>query len=154
MPDTTISRLLSRSSISTMVTTAAIVMTRLRHRPWNARRSEKPTNRIIRIPSVLAVIAADLVAYDAPGFEGDHALAQRGHDLGVVRGHQHGRAQVVDSEQQLDDFPADQRVEVSGRLVGDDQSRSVDHRAGDRGPLLLAAGELARSLVRLFREAN
>ncbi len=49
MPETTIRRLLRRISISTIVTVAAMVMTRLRHSPWNARRSEKPMNRIISV---------------------------------------------------------------------------------------------------------
>src|SRR4249920_2967701 len=131
MPETTIRRLLRRMSISTIVTTAAMVITRLRHRPWNARRSEKPTNRIISSPLVLAVVAADLVADDAAGFEGDDALAERCHDFGVVRCHEHGRAQVVD-----------------------DQARSVDHGACDRGALLLAARQLAGPLVGLLGEAH
>ena len=59
-----------------------------------------------RIDSVLAVVAADLVANDASVLEGHDATTQRGHDLGVVRGHEHGRAQLVDAEQELDDLPA------------------------------------------------
>ena len=34
------------------------------------------------------------------------------------------------------------RVEVAGRLVGEDQRRVGDERARDRDPLLLTAGEL------------
>ena len=37
------------------------------------------------------------------------------------------------------------RVEVSGRLVGQQDQRPVDERAGDRDPLLLATGELVRA---------
>ena len=43
------------------------------------------------------------------------------------------------------------RVEVPRGLVGDDDPRVVDERAGDRGPLLLAARELGRDLLRLRR---
>src|SRR5919198_629372 len=35
------------------------------------------------------------------------------------------------------------RVEVAGRLVGEEQARAVDERAGDRDALLLAAREVA-----------
>ena len=34
----------------------------------------------------------------------------------------------------------DERVQVAGRLIGDDRARVVDERAGDGRPLLLAAG--------------
>ncbi len=120
MPDSTMTRLDSSSSIMTMVTVAARLITRLRHRPsrpagWRTSRGG---------PSgVVPVIATDLVAHDATGLEGHDPLAQRGHDLGVVGGHEHGRAHLVDAQQQLDDLPADERVEVAGRLVGDDQLR-------------------------------
>ena len=91
------------------------------------------------------VDAADLVADDPALLERDDALAEGGDDVGVVGRHQHGHAELVDPQQELDDLPADQRVEVAGRLVGDDQARVVDERPGDRGPLLLAARQLARA---------
>ena len=93
--------------------------------------------------SVLAVVrATDLVADDPALFERDDPLAQGGHDLGVVGGHQHRDAELVDAQQELEDLPADERVEVAGRLVGDDQPRVVDERPGDRRPLLLATRQL------------
>ncbi len=39
------------------------------------------------------------------------------------------------------------RVEVAGRLVGEQQARRVGDGAGDRHPLLLAAGKLARPVL-------
>ena len=39
------------------------------------------------------------------------------------------------------------RVEVAGRLVGQQQRRLADHRPGDRHPLPLAAGQLVRPVV-------
>ena len=39
------------------------------------------------------------------------------------------------------------RVEVAGRLVGQDDPRLADQRAGDGDPLLLAAGQLVRAVV-------
>ena len=46
------------------------------------------------------------------------------------------------------------RVEVAGRLVGQDEARPVDQRAGDRHPLLLAARELAGVVVEPLAEAD
>ena len=70
--------------------------------------------------------------------EGYDPLAQRGDDLGVVGRHEDRHAELVDPEEELEDLPADQRVEVPGWLVGDDEARVVDERAGDRRALLLA----------------
>ena len=39
------------------------------------------------------------------------------------------------------------RVEVAGRLVGEEQRGRVDQRARDRDALLLAAGELVRQVL-------
>jgi hypothetical protein len=86
-----------------------------------------------------------------PSSRRDDALAERGDDVGVVGGHHHGDAELVDPQEQLDDLPADQRVEVAGRLVGDDQARVVDEGPGDRRPLLLAAGERRRAAARAGR---
>ena len=46
------------------------------------------------------------------------------------------------------------RVEVAGRLVGEDTRGSTDERAGDRDPLLLAAGELRRAGARRARRGR
>ena len=46
------------------------------------------------------------------------------------------------------------RVEVAGRLVGEDQPGAAGERAGDRDALLLAAGELRRQMVEARREAD
>ena len=48
----------------------------------------------------------------------------------------------------------DERIEVAGGFVGDDEARVVDHGAGDGRALHLAAGELVRPLPRLFGEAD
>src|SRR3712207_2749350 len=39
------------------------------------------------------------------------------------------------------------RVEIARRLVGQKQARRVGNRAGNRNTLLLAAGELARTMI-------
>src|SRR5207302_6485278 len=38
-------------------------------------------------------------------------------------------------------------VEVAGRLVREQHARGIRHRPGDRDPLLLASGELRRTMV-------
>ena len=48
----------------------------------------------------------------------------------------------VQLAQQREDLRARLRVEVAGRLVGEDDRRPADERAGDRDALALAAGEL------------
>ena len=52
------------------------------------------------------------------------------------------------------DLVAGLRVELAGRLVGQDQDRLLDQRPGDRHPLLLAAGELVRPVVEPVAQAD
>ena len=73
-----------------------------------------------------------------------HAALHLVDDAGVVRGHDHGGAAGVDAGEQLHDAGARGGVEVSGRLVGEQDLRLVDDGAGDRDALLLTAGELVR----------
>ena len=54
------------------------------------------------------------------------------------------RPQRVDALEQGHDLQRAVRVEVAGRLVGDDRAGVVDKGAGDGDALLLAAGELVR----------
>ena len=60
-----------------------------------------------------------------------------------------------------DDVPDEQhdplpglRVELAGRLVGEQEPRPVRERPGDRHPLLLAARELVRAVLRPLAEAD
>ena len=71
-----------------------------------------------------------------------------------MRGHDDGGAGAVDPVEQLHDADAGLRVEVAGGLVGDQQHRPVDERAGDRDALLLTAGELAGQAVLLAVQAD
>src|SRR5215471_2260576 len=54
----------------------------------------------------------------------------------------------------LQDFYARLRVEVAGRLVGEQQRRMVYQRAGDGDALLLAAGELRRLVIESVTQAD
>ena len=51
---------------------------------------------------------------------------------------------AVELAQQRQDLDRALRVEIAGRLVGDDEVRVGDDGARDRDALLLAAGELRR----------
>ena len=74
----------------------------------------------------------------------------------AVMGHQHERRAVrgVQVEQQLDDARAGRRVEVAGRLVGEQDGGLGHESAGDRDALLLAARELARVMAESRLEAH
>ena len=76
--------------------------------------------------------AAVLQAHDRRAAAGDRR---------VVRD-QHDRAGRLRSSQQGDDLLARRRVEVAGRLVGEQHVAAVGERARDRDTLLLAAREL------------
>ncbi len=51
-------------------------------------------------------------------------------------------------------YPSGRAIEVTGRLVGQDDRRVVRERAGDRHALLFAAGELRRVVMPAAREAH
>ena len=61
-----------------------------------------------------------------------------------MRDHHDRPALLGARAQQAQDLGPGVDVEVAGRLVGQQQRRVVDQRAGDREALLLAAGELVR----------
>lgn len=71
-----------------------------------------------------------------------------------MRGHDDGGTGPVDPVQELHDADGGLRVEVAGRLVGDQQGGPVDEGAGDGDALLLAAGQLARHPPLLAPEAD
>jgi hypothetical protein len=61
--------------------------------------------------------------------------------------HEHRGAELVDLDQQLDQLPARHRVEVAGRLVGDEDGGIVDQGPRNGGALLLATRKLGRQMV-------
>ena len=71
-----------------------------------------------------------------------------------MRGHQHRRAGAVDAIEQPHDSDRCAGVEVSRRLVGQEDEGTVDEGAGDRHPLLLAAGQLVGQVVALLGQAD
>ena len=103
---------------------------------------------------LVGVPARGLVADDAPGVEADHATAHLVHHLAVVGHHHHRRAGAVDAVERLHDPDGRGRIEVAGRLVRKQERGVVDEGAGDREPLLLAAGELVGEVLGLVCEAD
>ena len=83
-----------------------------------------------------------LVADDRAVLELDDPPPQVVDDVVVVGGHDDGGAGAVDPVEQPDDVEADRAVEVSGRLVAEQDLRPVHHGPGDGDALLLTAGEL------------
>ena len=87
------------------------------------------------------------------GVVGDAAVAERdgagqgAGELRVVGDDGDRRAVAVQVTQQVDDRGSRGGVEVAGGLVGQQEGRGTDDRAGDGDALLLAAGELARPVV-------
>ena len=61
---------------------------------------------------------------------------------------------AVELLEHLEDFLAGARIEVAGRLVGEEHPRPVDQRPGDGHALLFAAGKLRRLVVDAIRQAD
>src|SRR5690625_387094 len=74
-------------------------------------------------------------------------------DMIIVRDHDNRFAAFVKFVEQLENFLLGLGVEVSGRFVGEDDQRIVCEGAGNCHPLLLASGELCRTVVEAFPEA-
>ena len=68
-------------------------------------------------------------------------------DVGLVR-HEHDRvAGAVQAIEERHDLDAGFRVEIPGRLVGQENRRIVDQSPGDGDALSLTAGQLVRAVV-------
>ena len=75
-------------------------------------------------------------------------------DVGLMGDDDHGDAGRVQLLEQGDDLLGGTAVERAGRLVGEEDVRVVDQRAGDRHPLLLAAGKLGGLMVLAMGEPD
>src|SRR6266511_440636 len=82
-------------------------------------------------------------------------VVEAGGHASVVGDHHHRHAALgPQPRQQLQDLVAGARVEVAGRLVGQQHRRLGRQRPGDRHPLLLAAGELRGPVQQALGEAH
>ena len=71
-------------------------------------------------------------------------------------GHQHQRGSVlgIEFEQQVDDGATGLGVQVAGGLVGEQKRWPGDEGPRERDPLLLAAGQLARIVLKPLAKAH
>ena len=56
----------------------------------------------------------------------------------------------IKGEQQIGNFVAGMAIKIAGRLIGKQQFGPPVKRAGERYPLLLAAGKLRRQMMETF----
>ena len=112
-----------------------------RRRSSSGTRSQPPR----RDDDLLAVrLRPGLLGADPPVADVDDAVGDRGR-AGVVADDDRGRALGAgELADQLVDDGCVLRVELAGRLVGEQEPRAVGERGAERDPLLLAAGELVR----------
>ena len=84
-------------------------------------------------------MSPSLIVHDAVRALGDVLLVSDDHDRSALR------CQLVEDREDLVGRLA---VEVSGRLVGEDERRVGDQGAGDRDALLLPTRQLLRPVIR------
>src|SRR5829696_2032813 len=133
----------------TVVVAAVTLMSRFRRRFLSASRRKNP-----RLLDLTGIPPLNHVTYDSALLERHDPLAHHVHHLPVVGRNKHRGADAVDPVQELHDAHACVRVEVAGRLVGDEYRRLGDEGAGDADPLLLATRELTRIRALLAPEAD
>src|SRR5215472_1209324 len=168
----------SRDRLIATTTMSATVIVRFRRSPtqisWNTKFERILAYLILRLSCVvrcgtckhavskrdeaplvrLAVHAAYLIADHLAVLELDDALAHRIDNSGIVGSHDDRRPGPVDPVKHLHDADRGRRVDVSRRLVGEQDHRAVDERAGHRDTLLLTAGQFVRHPVMLALEAH
>ncbi len=95
-----------------------------------------------------------LIDLNLPVAEANEPRAVLG-DVHLVRDEDDGDAALaIELLEDVHDLDARARIEVSGRLVGEDDRRLVDERARDRDALLLTARQLVRKVVKALAEAD
>src|SRR5215472_14063144 len=117
----------------------------------NAPRGERqPTRTRSRMP----VRSVRRVRFDAAGPQPHHTAAT-GCQSRVMSDQDEGRAALaMVGKQQVDDPLPGRLVEVSGRLIGDQNRRLGGERPGQRHALLFAARKLGRIMIAAFAQAH
>ena len=110
-----------------------------------------PEQRAARCRAALATAwsaahASVAERHDARAVLGDVRLVRDEHDRQALL--------AVEPLEDVHHLDARARIEVAGRLVGQQQLRVVHERAGNRHALLLAAGQLVRMMAEPFAQAD
>src|SRR5256885_1546251 len=92
--------------------------------------------------------AATRRSCDASFLEMQDALAVACDQALVMGSDEHGDADLVEGDEDLEDAGGRFGVEIGGRLLGAQERGPVHHRARDREAVLLATGELDRVRAR------
>src|SRR6187401_3543341 len=91
---------------------------------------------------------------EAALFDMNAPHAEKLEQVDVVRRDQHRHADRVEALEEVHDLEREVRVEVAGRLVGDQDRRLGDHRTRDADPLLLPRRELERKRALAAQQAH
>ena len=92
---------------------------------------------------------------DLAAVEPQHLGARHlGQQMEIVGGDDDRGAELVQRIEQIEQAPRHFRIDVAGRLVGDEQFGPADHRAGDGDALLLAARQGRRAGAGAVGEAD
>src|SRR3954454_6375890 len=111
-------------------------------------------DRLHEIQDVLGGVRLSAVVDDLAVGEHEQAVGVGG-GRRVVRDHDDGLAELVDgAAQEVEHLTGGLRVEVAGRLVGEDDGGLARERAGHRDALLLAARELGRPVGEAVAQAD
>src|ERR1700722_14852644 len=76
------------------------------------------------------------------------------HQGDIVSGDDHGRARLVELDEQPQQALTEIGIDVSGGLIGEQKLRPGDHRARDRRALLFAAGQNRRQRAHAIAETD
>ena len=91
---------------------------------------------------------------DATSAKADLAIGTR-RELGIVRCDDQGEAAFgTHFVEEIEERLRRVRIETAGRLIGEEDSRTVDERAGERNALLLAGRELRRTVEGPIAQAD
>lgn len=97
-------------------------------------------------PAPLCRILIDLIFDDLSVGKVDDPIREGG-NVFLVGDHNHRGSSLVELRKDLHDLDRCRRVEVSRRLIREDQRRFVCESSGDRHALSLSAGHLVRHVT-------
>src|SRR5216683_1695889 len=90
----------------------------------------------------------------SPVHQSDDAV-RSGHKVEIVRHHDDSQVfSLVQVAEEADDLLTIGGVEVAGRLIGQENARAIDKRAGDGCPLHFAPGKLSRPMAEPMTQSH